>query len=990
MWLSRLGLALAVLAGASVAEAANVCTAADIINTTAGCSADPATTCEINANHTVTADGCVFDFGSRAVSITGTSRTLDLLDRQNVVIRAGSLTMAATTRIRGNGNGGNGRGASITIETTGDVTMLNATIDVSATLSAGEITIDAGGNANLDGTILASGITGALASAGSIAIFAVGNVTTIGNVTSRIIAATNPVSSFSPGSIEIAAGGNVSVGNLIDASGGDGGEVRIDSLGSVTLNVAGNVIDVKANGNAGFGGSVDIVAEGGVLVAGNIQASGSSGTEQAGGSAGAVSIEALYGDIEITSNIIANGAGPDGDGDSITLSAAGSVITGAVNIQAKGGGTFGAGGVIQVSAEVDVIMQSSTSSRGFEATGTLLGGEIIIEAGRNIELRGIVSTSATGSSGEGGSIFVDAGIRTNGNLQILGIVDTTAGGCTAEDGCGIGGLQELIGCDVTLGAGGNLRNRAVDGGDTIVTSRGQFTVTSTARADSTTINALQGGNGSITFEHPISIPPIISGSATLIPAPAVIGLDTSPCSQCGDGELELGEECDDGNTLSCDGCSFACEIEETDDDNPCTTDSCVHPFGWISNPVPPGTACCDGATERDCSQLDTQCSVGLCNPASDACESEPRPDGTGCDDGLACTTGDVCSDGVCGFVGSGCSCVSTFPEDPCFNVVVCANGVPQCRIDLNEGAEACIGTSLTSTPCCGNGTLQPTEECDAGGANSNAPDAVCRTDCTLGRCGDGIVDPGRGEQCDDGNLDEGDGCASNCLVVATFTPTETATPTATPTPTVTPTWTATFTFTATATATATPTPTPPLGIAGQIRYYAGGMAPVPGVEVALLGPVSDVATTGADGGFDFSELQGASWRVAPSKVGGANGAISAFDAARALQEGASPGTLSSEQALACDVNGDGSVDAQDASLILQLRVGLIAAVPLSLTCGGDWLFVPAQGGPEAVQPDPDAGVCEAGGLEYSPLGSRREGQDLLAIVLGDCTGNWQP
>lgn len=30
---------------------------------------------------------------------------------------------------------------------------------------------------------------------------------------------------------------------------------------------------------------------------------------------------------------------------------------------------------------------------------------------------------------------------------------------------------------------------------------------------------------------------------------------------CGNNKIELGEECDDGNTTSNDGCSFVCEIE---------------------------------------------------------------------------------------------------------------------------------------------------------------------------------------------------------------------------------------------------------------------------------------------------------------------------------------------------------------------------------------------------------------------------------------------
>ena len=36
----------------------------------------------------------------------------------------------------------------------------------------------------------------------------------------------------------------------------------------------------------------------------------------------------------------------------------------------------------------------------------------------------------------------------------------------------------------------------------------------------------------------------------------------------------------------------------------------------------------------------------------------------------------------------------------------------------------------------------------------------CRLDCTIPRCGDGVLDGG--EICDDGNVVGGDGCAANC------------------------------------------------------------------------------------------------------------------------------------------------------------------------------------------------------------------------------------
>jgi len=65
--------------------------------------------------------------------------------------------------------------------------------------------------------------------------------------------------------------------------------------------------------------------------------------------------------------------------------------------------------------------------------------------------------------------------------------------------------------------------------------------------------------------------------------------------------------------------------------------------------------------------------------------------------------------------------------------------------------------------CCGDGIVDPGEECDDGAADG-ATDAACRTDCTVKRCGDGIVDVERGEQCDRGDVLPGDGCSARCFL----------------------------------------------------------------------------------------------------------------------------------------------------------------------------------------------------------------------------------
>jgi cysteine-rich repeat protein len=94
------------------------------------------------------------------------------------------------------------------------------------------------------------------------------------------------------------------------------------------------------------------------------------------------------------------------------------------------------------------------------------------------------------------------------------------------------------------------------------------------------------------------------------------------------------------------------------------------------------------------------------------------------------------------------------PED-------CGNG----QDDNGNGAVDCADSDCLGSvlcPNCGDGIQNPGEQCDDGNqANGDG----CESDCTLTpgpQCGDGNLDPG--EQCDDGNNNNGDGCLSNCIL----------------------------------------------------------------------------------------------------------------------------------------------------------------------------------------------------------------------------------
>ncbi len=62
---------------------------------------------------------------------------------------------------------------------------------------------------------------------------------------------------------------------------------------------------------------------------------------------------------------------------------------------------------------------------------------------------------------------------------------------------------------------------------------------------------------------------------------------------------------------------------------------------------------------------------------------------------------------------------------------------------------------------CGDGVLDPGEECDSGTGNSNFVQNACRTDCRFARCGDGVRDDG--EECDGSDDHACPGGCEGCL-----------------------------------------------------------------------------------------------------------------------------------------------------------------------------------------------------------------------------------
>jgi len=159
------------------------------------------------------------------------------------------------------------------------------------------------------------------------------------------------------------------------------------------------------------------------------------------------------------------------------------------------------------------------------------------------------------------------------------------------------------------------------------------------------------------------------------------------------------------------------------------------------------------------------------------------------------------------------------------------------------------------------------------------------------------------------------------------------------------------------------------------------------------GAASTLGQTNFNGQYTLSGLPADNCQITPRKSGDVNGAITALDAAYVQQALVGLQPLSNAQRVACDASGDGTVSAFDAALILQYLVGVIPSLPVTQKCGGDWAFIPA---PSPLLPNerpiqPAMGSsCQPGSIAYSPLTTDASGQDFIAVLLGDCTGNWRP
>jgi MYXO-CTERM domain-containing protein len=168
-------------------------------------------------------------------------------------------------------------------------------------------------------------------------------------------------------------------------------------------------------------------------------------------------------------------------------------------------------------------------------------------------------------------------------------------------------------------------------------------------------------------------------------------------------------------------------LDDCDDFNPCTLDSCTLSTG----------VCVHKA--MICVAQDQCHNAGTCDPATGMCSSPAKTNGTVCNDGNACTRTDTCQSGAC----RGGNPVPCTAQDQCHSVGTCDPASGVCSNPVRTGGACNDGVACTYE-----------DTCTSTGSCAGKP-IVCMDDEAATRVCNGTstctVTPKPGAACDDGN-----------------------------------------------------------------------------------------------------------------------------------------------------------------------------------------------------------------------------------------------
>lgn len=242
---------------------------------------------------------------------------------------------------------------------------------------------------------------------------------------------------------------------------------------------------------------------------------------------------------------------------------------------------------------------------------------------------------------------------------------------------------------------------------------------------------------------------------------------------CGDGIIDPGEACDDGNVTPNDGCSLDCTAIEATWACPIPGQPCVTTMVCGDGAVTGTEQCDDGNTNSGdgCSAACTIEPGWVCPVANVACNA------AGCGDGFIAGA-EECDDNNAND-NDGCSSTCKLQTT---KVTTSPTTNTPGKTTITNWKCPTPGLACTKTVC-GDGIREGTEQCDDGNKKALdgcSPDCQWEPSCPNGkcqaRCGDGLLfdfdgngDGTVDEECDDGNTRDGDGCSSTCKVELGYT-----------------------------------------------------------------------------------------------------------------------------------------------------------------------------------------------------------------------------
>lgn len=117
-----------------------------------------------------------------------------------------------------------------------------------------------------------------------------------------------------------------------------------------------------------------------------------------------------------------------------------------------------------------------------------------------------------------------------------------------------------------------------------------------------------------------------------------------------------------------------CEPVPAFDGEPCTDENDLCTVGKTCS-----AGSCEGGSPKSCSALNVGCQVGVCDVATGQCTGQAVPDGGLCDDNDPCTTGEICTAGVCSGGNTETMCM---PGDLCCPAGCDETNDSDCSLDI--------------------------------------------------------------------------------------------------------------------------------------------------------------------------------------------------------------------------------------------------------------------------------------------------------------------